>query len=456
MAAAIAVMACGDGPTTIAPPRAPEITETRVQANPSNVLSAVVTAGVSGADSIAVQYGLRDAAEAAVTPAVAATTTALEAPVLGLFPERRYWLRVIAYGPGGVTVGPSLELETGRLPADLPRYTAGGPDPSPGFVVFAAGVYGLAIDNTGRVVWYHRFPDPGPGLNFMAQPTGLYVARPPSPDSPVGPQWIEVDPLGRTTRTFGCSGGLVPRFHDLLALTDGSYWLLCDEARMMDLSALGGSADAVVTATAVQHVAADGTLLFHWTPFDHFELSEADSTELRKPAVNWTHGNAVDLDATGNVLVSFRNLSEVTRIDGRSGAVLWRLGGRANQFALQGAAPPPFAGQHSVRATADGALVLLDNIGDPAQSRAERYSVTEADRVARLTGVAGGGVSTLLGGSVQPLPGERTLVSFGTAGRVEEYDAVGNVVWRIEGNAGYVFRAQRIWSLYAPGVGSPR
>jgi hypothetical protein len=29
------------------------------------------------------------------------------------------------------------------------------------------------------------------------------------------------------------------------------------------------------------------------------------------------------------------------------------------------------------------------------------------------------------------------------------------VVWRIEGNPGYVFRAQRIRSLYRPGGGTP-
>jgi len=39
---------------------------------------------------------------------------------------------------------------------------------------------------------------------------------------------------------------------------------------------------------------------------------------------------------------------------------------------------------------------------------------------------------------------------------VEEYDAAGNVMWRIEGDAGYVFRAQRIRSLYEPGVGTAR
>jgi hypothetical protein len=30
------------------------------------------------------------------------------------------------------------------------------------------------------------------------------------------------------------------------------------------------------------------------------------------------------------------------------------------------------------------------------------------------------------------------------------------VLWSIQGNAGYVFRAERIRSLYAPGVGSAR
>ena len=39
---------------------------------------------------------------------------------------------------------------------------------------------------------------------------------------------------------------------------------------------------------------------------------------------------------------------------------------------------------------------------------------------------------------------------------VQEYDSAGQMVWRIDGNAGYVFRAQRIRSLYHPGAGSPR
>jgi hypothetical protein len=378
-------------------------------------------------------------------------------PVLGLLPSRRYILRTSAYGSGGVVESDSLEITTGELPSDLPRYSASGSDPSPGFVVFAAGMYGIVIDNTGRVVWYSRFPN-GPGLSFMAEPNGRYVARPAPPDPSQVASWVEVDPLGNFTRSLGCAGDLQPRPHDLISELDGSYWLLCDEVRTMDLTAEGGVATARVTGTAVQHVNADGALLFSWSPFDHFAITDGEPADRIGPTVNWTHGNALDLDADGNLIVSFRNLGELTKINTASGAVIWRMGGRRNQFTFVDSPNPPFSGQHSARVLARGSLIILDNMGTPGESRAKAYTVDEAAMTARLARAyfSTPAVVTQIGGSVQSLPGGRTLASFGTAGRVEEYDSEGRVMWRIDGNAGYVFRAERIRSLYAPGVGSKR
>ena len=70
-------------------------------------------------------------------------------------------------------------------------------------------MYGVVIDNTGRVVWYHRFVN-GPGLSFMAQPMGRYLARPPTPAVGDMEPWVELDPLGNVTRTMGCARGLQP------------------------------------------------------------------------------------------------------------------------------------------------------------------------------------------------------------------------------------------------------
>ena len=453
------IAACVNEPVAPSLSLAPEIGASAVVANPNNVLSATLSVRVLHADSVAVRFHVGDngAATDSVTPAVQAVGDSAAVPVLGLLPASRYILRAVAFGAGGTVVGDSVEMTTGSLPSDLPQYAASGPDPSPGYVVFAAGMYGLVIDNTGRVVWYRRFPN-GPGLSFMAQPNGRYVARPTTPDPTDVDSWVELDPLGNITRTFGCALGLLPRPHDLISERDGSYWLLCDEVRTMDLTAAGGIAEARVTGTAVQHVSATGTLLFHWSPFDHFAITDGDPADRTGSTVNWTHGNALDLDVDGNLIVSFRNLGEITKIDAVTGTVIWRMGGRRNEFTFLDSPSPAFSGQHSARISASHALMILDNLGTPRESRAEDYTVDEAARTARLAHAYSSipGVVTQIGGSVQSLPGGRTLVSFGTAGRVEEYDAAGQVMWAIEGNAGYVFRAQRIRSLYAPGVGSAR
>jgi hypothetical protein len=455
IAGAALLAGCLDAPVGITPPPAPAIDAATAVANAGNVLSAVVTVTVRNADSVAVQ--ISRPADDSVTPAVIPAGGAASIPVLGLRAEQRYILRPVAHGPGGTIVGDALELTTGSLPADLPRYTAGGPDPLPGYVVFAAGTYGVVIDNAGRVVWYHRFAS-GPGLTFMAQPTGRYVARPPTPQAGDLEPWVEIDPLGAVTRTMGCARGLVSRPHDLIGQADGSYWLLCDETRTMDLTGVGGVADARVTGTVVQHVAANGALLFEWNPFDHFAITDVEQAERVGSSVNWMHGNALDFDTDGNLLVSFRNLGEITKIDVRTGDVIWRMGGIRNQLTFLDTPMPAFAHQHGVRRYGAGALVILDNIGTPTESRAERYVIDEVARTARLVSSHGAvpAVVTQIGGSVQPLPNGRTLVSFGTEGRVEEYGDDDRVLWSIYGNPGYVFRAQRIRSLYTPGIGTAR
>jgi len=456
---AVAVMAgCTSDPAGPAPASVPVIAMTSVAGNPDNVLSAVVHTEVSGADSVAVRFRLAGAAAAdSVTPFSPATAGSMELPMLGLLPDAVYSIRVEAIGAGGSVRGKLVQLTTPPLPSDVPRFTTIGPDPSPGYVVFAAGLYGLVIDNTGRVVWYHRFAT-GLGLNFAAQPAGRYVARLVTPDPADIEPWIELGPLGTPTRTLACALGLQPRFHDLLVEADGDYWIMCDEARTLDLTAIGGMRSARVIGTAVQHIAANGALRMHWSPFDHFAITDVGPELRADTVVNWTHGNALDVDADGNLLVSFRNLNEITKIDVTTGQVIWRLGGRRNQFTFVDTPMPPFSQQHSVRSVGAGSLLLLDNVGNPSETGAERYVLDEQAMTARLARsyTSQPRVVTQIGGSTQPLPRGRTLVSFGTAGRVEEYDAEGRVVWRIEGNAGYVFRAQRIPSLYSPGVHAAR
>jgi hypothetical protein len=362
-------------------------------------------------------------------------------------------LRAVAFGSGATVLGEPQHFSTGTLPSDLPQYSASGSDPSPGYIVFAAGRYGVVIDNTGRVVWYRRFPY-GAGLAFMSAANGHYVARPATASPAITDGWVEIDPLGKTVATHGCALGLPSRPHDLILDRDGGHWIMCDETRTMNLTDIGGVTDAHVTGTSIQHVDKSGKLLFNWSPFDHFEITDGQAADYKSANVNWTHGNSLDLDVDDNLLVSFRNLSEVTKINATTGAIVWRLGGRRNQFTFVDAGSSMFSGQHSARSVEGGQVILLDNVGNPRESRAQLYTLDVSSKKVSLIHqyTSAPSVVTQIGGSVQRLSRGRTLVSFGTAGRVEEYDAAGQLVWKIDGNPGYVFRAQRIRSLYRPGV----
>jgi hypothetical protein len=436
----------------------PEILSSEIRPNPDNVLSAIAATRLRGADSVAVLFRRTGDALDTSTPSAVAQDDSAVVPLLGLAEQTQYSVRLVAFNRCGTQLDHAVAFTTLALPSDLPHYTASGSDPSPGFIAFAAGAYGIVIDNTGRIVWYHRFPT-GPGLNFQPQPNGRYTSRPGSLPGEIG-HWTEVDPLGNTTRTLGCGRGLQPRLHDMIAEPDGSYWMLCDENRTLDLSNIGGSQQALVLGTGVQHIGSSGNVLFDWSPFDHMavDIQSLEPADFAGGSVNWTHGNALDLDADGNLLLSFRNQNEIIKIDTRSGAVMWRMGGAQNQFTFDNTASPAFRHQHGVRSLGAGKLQLLDNLGDPSGSRTEQYEYDEARHTVRLSSSHTPLAQTfaLTGGTTQRLASGRTLVTFGSGGRVEEFDATGNVVWKIDGNPGYVFRATRIRSLYRPGVGDPR
>lgn len=455
LAALVVAAACG---TSDGGPSENEfrIDSIQVVANPNNVLSMVVRF-YGAADSARVLYRPAGASTDSATPAFAvgeSSPTRLHA--LGLFPDTAYAVRVVAYAGNSRDTSEAMAFGTGSLPGDLPHYTASGVNPLPGVTVFAVGNYGVVIDNSGRIVWYRYVPNGGPGLNFMVLQTGDYVGRPLAGGGALN-VFVLYNALGDSVRTLGCKNGLAPRFHDILAEADGSYWIMCDDTRTIDMTAFGGVANAIVTGTGLQHFDAAGTLTLNWSPFDHFAYDDADTLLLKSSPINWTHGNAISVDQDGNILISFRALNEVTKINASTGAVMWRMGGKANQFTFSGVGTPGFKGQHNVRVTGPNEFMILDNQGS-ADTRFERYSVDPVAHTAQLiqSFTAFPATRTDVGGSVHnPAPG-RWLMSVGTTGVVREFTTGGSPTWQIDGNPGYVFRAQKFPSLYRPGLGAPR
>ena len=112
----------------------------------------------------------------------------------------------------------------------------------------------------------------------------------------------------------------------------------------------------------MQEQDANKNVVFEWHSKDYFNFTEVDTMRLLNPAnVDWTHFNAVELDDDGNILVSVRHFNEITKVNRSTGAVMWRLGGKMNQFTFTNDSTQ-FIGQHDIRRIANGNITILSKI----------------------------------------------------------------------------------------------
>ncbi len=448
LAAGITVLAglagaCSD---STGPDTSRQYFDSQVTPGPVNVLSAEVEVRATGYDSVLLRYA-RAGEDSRRTPAYAFGPDSMAHPaLLGLAANSSYDVEVILVGPGE-SIADTVQIATGTLPAWIPTVTPVGTDTTQGLLILSIPEGPVIVDNLGTVVWYMADPDPKL-VNFQAHPDGSYTIFGLEDETRF---YRVLDELGREVRSISCVG-YDTRPHEIRVQSDGSALVLCNALRPADLRPWGGAADGTVNWTVIQHVLLDGSLAWEWDSEDHFAIGDTPLEDLAGvELLNLTHGNALELDVDGNLLASFRNLYEITKIDIPSGAVIWRFGGRRNQFTILDDAKGSFERQHGLRLVEPGVVQLLDN-SNVAPSRLVRYAIDEQLLTARLVWdfVDAADTHTLVGGSTQVYADGGALVSFGREGRVADVDEFGQKRWELTGIDGlYVFRALRISSLYA-------
>lgn len=449
---AILAVGCGSDPVDPGPPDPPDPPDPTAEYGQAvltpaaaNVNSAAVVVEATGYDHVRLR--LRTPGEPdESTPPYPFVDGVAHASALGMLAERDYSVDVLVTVGAETDSAETILHSTGSLPDWVPAVTATGDPADDGFIGMAHPSGAFIVDNQGRVRWYVTSEDPVLN-NFQAHPSGEYTMF---GTEDLTRLYKVLDERGDVVRTIGCVERNT-RFHEIRVKPQGDYWVLCDHEIPTDLSSRGGAVDGTVNWTVLQHVGADGSLLVEFDTSEHFSLDDIDPDVIAgADAVNITHGNAIEFDADGNVLLSFRNLNEVTKVDVAAGEVVWRLGGLANQFVIDDPTRD-FFGQHGVRLVEPGVVQLLDN-GKEAPSRLVRYLIDEqaltAERILEYSHASN--AITTVGGSTQVLAGKRALVSLGRTGRVAEVDETGAQTFELLGLEDlYIFRAFRIPSLYA-------
>lgn len=280
----------------------------------------------------------------------------------------------------------------------IPRYSINVCDSSStGYYVFAAikpgqkiakyPAYHFILDKKGAVVYFKKFPlDISPG-DFKLHRNGMFSYY-------YKNKFLIMDSTFTIVDSVCIKNGFKEDGHDLQILANGHYVLLGIEEKKVDVSTQGhflkknvkGSKAATVRYGIVQEQDKNKTVIFEWHSSNHYDISHIDSLYLNDTTkINIPHINSVEMDVDSNYIISCRNFNEITKINRKTGSIIWRLGGKQNAFQFTNDTNKFYA-QHAVRLISKGHLSLYDNgYENPLHpSSAKEYEIDENSLKAKL------------------------------------------------------------------------
>jgi hypothetical protein len=231
-------------------------------------------------------------------------------------------------------------------------------------------------------------------------------------------------------------GGYRGDLHEFLLTDEGTALFSAYGTGRADLRSLGGSAGNLYYYGVVQEVdLATGRLIFSWRSDRHVPFRDSYARMRTSKTVGWDqfHINSIAVAPDGNLIVSARNTWTVYKIDRKTGKVIWRLGGKHNDFTM--GRGTRFAWQHHVTALAGGRYTIFDNeAGDHRTGKRSRglvLHVDEARRHVSLVRQYNPPVHVLAAalGSVQELPDGHVLIGWGERPYFTEYTARGSIAF---------------------------
>ncbi len=280
--------------------------------------------------------------------------------------------------------------------------------------------YLLIFDNAANPIFYRKVL--GNAYDFKVHPDGrlsYYI------QSNINRYYI-LDSTYTLVDSIVSVHGYTPNEHELRILPNGHMLLIGSEVQTIDMSkyVAGGNTHASVLGNHVLELDAAKNVVFEWRCWDHYKITESIDANLTDAFFDYVHMNAIDIDTDGNLVVSCRNMSEITKINRTTGSIMWRLGGKSNQFTFSKDPntftyqnkPLAFSYQHDIRATSTGTYTLFDN-GDLRTnkfSRAVEYKIDTLTKSAEMVWQYRNTPDFYSGwmGSVQRLPNGSTLIDW--------------------------------------------
>jgi hypothetical protein len=261
--------------------------------------------------------------------------------------------------------------------------------------------------------------------------------------------------------TVHAGNGVTADLHEFEVTSQNTALVTGSVPVRWNLSSVHGSKTGVVDDSVVQEIdIPTGLVLFQWDSLDHVPVTDSYQNLPQKSFIpyDYFHVNSIDVDKDNNLVVSARNTWAAYKINSRSGAVIWTLGGKHSTFKMQSGAA--FAFQHDVRVRSinDWFVTLFDDGAGPPnvhkQSRAIKLFLNIKKKTATKVQEFDHSPSLLAGyeGNYQQLPNGDVFTGWGQQPYFTEFNSKGKTVFDghfVDGDASY-----RAWKF--PWTGTPQ
>lgn len=303
-------------------------------------------------------------------------------------------------------------------------------NPSPGYFFTApwnAFTSLMVLDNSAAVYWNADLSSMGG--DFKKQINGLY-----SYFSSVNSTHYVLNHNFQVINNYTCIG-YDADIHDFLILDNGNVLLMAYDPQTVDMSEIvnGGHPDATVIGLVIQELDQNRNLVFQWRSWDHMQITDATHENMLDSVIDYVHGNAFEIDYDNNILLSSRHLDEITKINHTTGNIIWRLGGKNNDFTFINDTLK-FSHQHDIRRLANGNITLFDNgnYHPVPRTRIVEYKLDETNKTAELVWQyrRTPAIFSSWGGNAQRLPNGNTVIGWGGANiAISEVTQAGTVAF---------------------------
>ena len=197
------------------------------------------------------------------------------------------------------------------LPKDFPDITViTYNNPSEGFIFLSPRTlplqmgYLIIMDNDAIPIYYHRTPS---GMwDFKVQINGLL-----SYADNLKHNIYLMNSSYRIIDSVRAGNGYLANNHEFQILPNGHYLLMVYDQQpvRMDTIVVGGDSSAIVIGLIIQELDLNKNVVFQWRSWDHYQITDAtEDIDLTQHTIDYVHGNAIELDFDGNLLISSRHM----------------------------------------------------------------------------------------------------------------------------------------------------